>query len=177
MSRPRRGLRSPSIRHRRDRHGILYFVDRVRDEQAGHRVLLSAQLREVKLPKVFEAGSGVEHPHRLRLPALAGAVVHDGHTSFNSVNQDLRVGDRLSMMGDHEYIDRTDRIVRSHELELSVDGQVAQVEDTELAETGENAYRLCIFTVVFGLRDEIGAVAIRSAAIWQRTVDDPLRGR
>ncbi len=80
----------------------MHFVDWVRDEQTGHRVLLPAQLREVKLPEVFQAGSGVENLHRLRLSALAGAVVHDCHTSLDRVDQDLRVRDGLSMVGDDE---------------------------------------------------------------------------
>ena len=51
------------------------------------------------------------------------------------------------------------------------------MEDTELPEPGENTYRLRVFAVVFSLRDEIGAVAIRSAATRQRPVDDPFRRR
>jgi hypothetical protein len=61
-------------------------VERVGDEHAGNRVLLSAQRREMQLPEIFEAGRRVDGLHRLGIPALARAVVHDRDTWMQRPN-------------------------------------------------------------------------------------------
>src|SRR5207344_1051824 len=59
----------------RNRHGLRLVVDRVRDEHARHGVLLTTQQRKVQLPKVLEAGCGVDDLHRIGLSAFSRPVV------------------------------------------------------------------------------------------------------
>ena len=76
-------------RHRRDRHRRRLLVDQVGDEQPGHGVFLAAQQREVHLPEILEARRGVDDLHRVGLPALARAVVHDGDARLKRVHEHL----------------------------------------------------------------------------------------
>ena len=131
----------------------------------------------MELPKVLQARSGKEHLHRLGLSAFARAVVHDRHTRFDGMNEDLRIRRRLPMMGDDGQIDGANRIVRAHELVLGVRSQIAQVDDAEVTELCDDAHRLGVFTVVFALCYEIGAVAVAYASAPQRPAQDLLRGR
>ena len=80
--------------------------------------LLTAELREMKLPQVFKTGSGVNHGHDFRLATLACSVVHDGHPRLNRVYQHCGVRLRLPVMGHHEKIHSANLIVRTHQIEF-----------------------------------------------------------
>ncbi len=89
------GRRGPGRRHRVDRHCSGGSSIRLAMNMPGMGVLLAAELREVDLPEIFEAGRGDKSPHRVGLAAFASAVVHDGRRGAKRVDEHLRVRDRL----------------------------------------------------------------------------------
>src|SRR5215472_13553739 len=68
------------------------------------------------------------------------------------------------MMGDDEQIDRSDRIVRAHQLEFLVPGEVAEMRDAELAKRHDAADRLRVLGWIGILRLEGRARGVRAAA-------------
>ena len=60
----------------------------------------------------------MNNPHGIRLSALARAVVHDGHSGLNGVDQHLRIRAGLSMTRHDEQVHAADRIIGTHQLEL-----------------------------------------------------------
>src|SRR5262249_60929161 len=74
--------------------------------------------------------------------ALAGAVVDDGNARTDAMHQRGGIRNAETVMRDHEQVDGSDRIVRAHQLEFLVPGEVAEMRDAELAERHDAADRL-----------------------------------
>ena len=75
------------------------------------------------------------------------------------------------MVRDDVQIDCADRVCRTHQRELFVDRQVAQMQPAKLAEDEMDADRLRVFATVLGLRFERRAVRVRPTATRQRCLD------
>jgi hypothetical protein len=86
----------------------------------------SFQLGEAHLPRVFQAGRAMDHHHRAGFTAFARAVVHNANTGTGGVNHDLRIRGVLPMMQPQEQVDGTNAIIRAHQLEFFVLGQIAR---------------------------------------------------
>src|SRR5437773_9478237 len=78
-------------RYRSDRHCGRGVIDSVGDEEAGHGVFLTAKLREVDLPEVFEPRGRMHRPHPSRLGAFPRAAVPDCNTRMDSMNDDVAI--------------------------------------------------------------------------------------
>ena len=77
----------------------------------------------------------MNHLHRVRLAALARAVVHDRHARLQRVNEHGGVRDRLAVMRDDEEIHGAEAVARAHQVEFLVPREVAEVHHPELART------------------------------------------
>ena len=77
--------------------------------------------------------------HRLGLSAFSRPIVQERHTRLDRVNERGGVRARLPMVRDDEEIHRADRVSWTHQVELFVDGQVAEMEPAELSEGDMNS--------------------------------------
>ena len=82
------------------------------------------------------------------LPALWRAVVHDGDAGVDGVDEGLGVGQVEAVMVDEVEIDRADEVVGADERDLLGLGEVAEVEEAELAEADKDAGGAGILRVV-----------------------------
>ena len=114
----------------------------------GTRVLLPAQQREVKLPEIFEARRGVHRLHHLRLAAFARAVVHDGDARMQRVHQHRRIRAGLPVVQTQQHIHGAEAVVRAHQLEFLVLGEIAQMSGAKFSERDVDADRLRVLGVV-----------------------------
>src|SRR5213594_2271132 len=85
-------------RYRSDRHCGRGLIDSVGDEEAGRGVFLTAKLREVDLPEVFEPWRRMHCPHHFGLAAFPRAVVHDCNTRMESMNDDFGIRSGLTVV-------------------------------------------------------------------------------
>src|SRR5438094_7327152 len=114
-------------------------------------------------------------PHHLRLTAFARAVVHDGHARTKRVNDHRRVRARLSVVQSEQHIHSAEPIIRTHQLELLVLREVAEMNRSKSPKREMNPDRLGILGVVLA-SFEAGAGRIRPAAARQRGLDYFARG-
>src|SRR5207245_4676321 len=153
-------------RDRSHRHGGQGFIEQVRDEHAGHGIIMAAQQREVHLPEVDKTRGGEKHLHCFRLSPFASPIVHDRSSRMKRINQQVRID--VSVTSKEIQIHRTEAIARTHQVELPIQGQVAQDNRTKLSEGNETSDRL----VIFGLGDicclEVGTIGIWGTGARQR---------
>ena len=132
----------------RNRHGRGIVIQPVGDEHAGLRVFLSAELREMNLPKVLQTGRGMHARHGVGVAAFARAVVDDGDARAQAVHHHLRIGAFYAVVQPQEQLHRRQPRVRAHQLEFHVARQIAQMRGAELPEGDVARDRHRIFGVV-----------------------------
>ena len=130
----RRRARTYTTRNGQDRHRFGLLVDVVGNKQTWNSVLLPTQPREMQLPEVFKARSGVQGHHRTGVATLARAVVHDGHARLEPVDEWDRVRRPETVVPHDEQIHRANWVLWADQLELLVHGQVSRVQSAELSE-------------------------------------------
>ena len=136
-----RGRRRQSLRER----GRLLEV---RDVDPGGVVLDSRGVGPVELPDIFEARCRAQQLHHVDRRALGRPVLHDCGTRPQPQHHRRRIGDTRTVVRDHEEVDRTDEIVRAHQLHLFVPEQVAEVGGAKPPEGDDAANRLAVFRIV-----------------------------
>src|SRR6266481_7893845 len=114
--------------------------------------------------------------HHFRFSAFARAVVHNGDARMERVYHHFRIRARLPVVQTQKDIDSAKTIVRTHQLEFLVPGQITQMNGAELSKGDVSPDGLRILGIVLaGL--EIGAVWIRGAGAGQRRLDRLTSGR
>ena len=113
----------------------------------------------VQLPKILQARRVLQNVQRLRVAALAGPVVHDGHLGTQGMHQELRVRHLQTVMAHHEQVHGADEVLGAHEIVLDRRKQIREIEHAELAELIQQADRACVFAAVLvGRGDWAGPV-------------------
>jgi hypothetical protein len=122
------------------------------DEGFGTVVRSVGALGGVEHVEVFHAGTLVDGLPRFRTAGLVRAVVHDGHTGMDRVDDGARIRLIEPVMRGEIEINMRDGIVGTHERDLPGLGEVAQVEETEFAVSDENSDgTLVLAGIRFGL--------------------------
>src|SRR5713226_5112140 len=111
----------------------------VREELLRRVMLRAAGGRAMDLPEVLEAGGLVDDLPVLGVAALSLAVVHQGDTRADGVNQLRRSGVGIAMTRGVKNVEGSDQIVRADQLVLLVPGEIAKVEKPEAAVTDEES--------------------------------------
>src|SRR5437773_796371 len=99
--------------------------------------------------------------HRVRLSALPGSIVHDCGARLDGMGEHGRVRYGLPMMRDDPQIDGADAILRAHQVELLVPGEIAEMQHPKFSKSDVASDRLRILGFVHLLRSEAGTVWIR----------------
>ena len=111
-------------------------------------------------------------PAPLRVPFCITAT--RGCRPCTSTGETRRIG---AVMRNQIQIDRPERVVRAHQLELLVPEQIAEVDRAELSEGNHAADRLAILGIGRNvLRREGGTGRIGLAAPWQRGLQHAASG-
>src|ERR1700694_5569608 len=97
----------------------------------------AARGRAMNLPEVLEAGRLVDDLPVLGIASLSLAVVHQGDTRADGVNQLRRSGVGIAMARGVKNIEGPDQIVGADQLVLLVPGEIAKVEKPEAAVSDE----------------------------------------
>src|SRR4051812_27563186 len=112
------------------------------------------------LPDIFESWRTEKHAHRFRLPSLASSVIHDRRTRSQRMHENIGVDVAVAREQVQVYL--AEPVIRTHQVKLPAQREVAQDYRPEFAESNETAHGL----IVFGLRNfrrvEIGASGIGS---------------
>jgi hypothetical protein len=113
----------------------------------GEVVLDASCVRPVQLPQVFETRRGLERLVGLHRPALAGAVVHDGHTGLQRMHGDRRVRLIQPVVRRQIQVDGPNLIGGAHEPELAAPGEVAEIDRAKPAIRHHEASGLMVVRV------------------------------
>ena len=158
-------------RNWRQRHRLLLLVERVGDKHSGNGELLAAELGEVNLPHIFEIRRGEEDFHRVGLRAFAGAVIGDYHARAKSMREKLRID--VAVTSSNQEIHCAETVVWTHQVELSVQGQIAEMNRSKPSECDEAPKGLVIFGQVdSSLGREVGTIRVWGGFALDRCLDD-----
>src|SRR4029453_10298292 len=94
------------------------------------------------LPQIFETRCGMDDLHRIRLAALSGSVVHDCGPSLDGVRENFGIGNRLTVMRDDPKVDSPKAILRAHQIEFFVPGQIPKMKHAKFSERYVTSDRL-----------------------------------
>ena len=83
-----------------------------------------------------------------RAARLVRAVVHDGYAGMDGIDEGFGVGQVESVVVDQIEVDRADEIVRADEGNFLGLGQVAEIQEAEIAEGDKDAGSAGILRVV-----------------------------
>src|SRR2546427_12946056 len=108
---------------RRDGHRILRLVDHIRDEHSRNGVFLAAELRKVNLPYILNARGRKKDLHRFGLCSFSRAVVGHDHAWAQRLREKFCID--VSMTCRNQEIHCSEAIAWTHQLELSVQSQIA----------------------------------------------------
>src|SRR5262245_26607664 len=125
MLRRWRGLLALHRCERRYGHAFERLVESVRDESSRDRVFLACRLREVDLPDAFNTRRCKKDLHGFRLRAFTRSIVRDDDPWVDGIHE--KFGIHIAMPCSEQQIDCADAIHRTHELELPVQSQIAEV--------------------------------------------------
>ena len=105
----------------------------------------------MELIESFEAGAGVQRVERAGRSALLLAVVHDGYARVNAVNEGWAGALIPAMVRDDQDVHVSELVAWAHELHLLVPGEVAEIDELELAEVDFDAEGAGVLRLVSGL--------------------------
>src|SRR5215831_10664245 len=106
------------------------------------------------LPQIFESRCGMDDLHRIRLVALSGSVVHDGGPGLDGMCENLGIGNRLSVMRDDPKVHGPEAILRAHQIEFFVPGQIPEMQHAKLSERYVTSDRLRVLRLIHFLSFE-----------------------
>src|SRR5438128_448728 len=121
------------------------------------RLLPDAALME----EICQGRCRMDDLHRVRLSALPGSIVHDCGARLDGVGEHGRVRYGLPMMRDDPQIDSADAILRAHQVEFLVPGEIAEMQHPKFSKSDVASDRLRILGLIHFLRREAGTVWIR----------------
>jgi len=104
----------------------------------------------MQLPQVFHSGAVMDGLPCFRATRLVGAVIHDGSPRVQCIHNGARIGQVEAVMRGQIKIHCPDGVGRAHQCNFLGLGQVAQVEEAELAEADQNPYGPGVLCVVRG---------------------------
>ena len=92
-------------------------------------------------PRTRRLAQALEHRNGA---AFARAVLHQPHARSHALDERVVVRLRQAVVRHHEQVDRTDEIVRAHQLPLFVPEEVAEIDQPELPVGHHAAHRGCV---------------------------------
>src|SRR5712691_7518721 len=124
--------------------------------------------RAMDLPEVLEAGGLVDDLPVLGVAALSLAIVHQGDTRADGVNQLRRSGVGIAVARGVKNVEGPNQIIGADQLVLLVPGEIAKVEKAEAAVADEESdgfevLRCRVLLFACG----IAAERIRHAGAWR----------
>ena len=134
-------------------------------------VVVARFLGTMQLPEGLEAGNLADSLDGGLGATLLRAVVHDGDTWVNAVDERRAVALLESVVRDDEDVDFAKAIRRTHELHFLVPREVAEVENAGFVEREHDAKGACIFGLVGLARFRGCAIGVRLAGARQWLAD------
>src|ERR1700723_701108 len=114
-------------------------------------VLRACFLGKMKLPQCLKAGRFQYLIDHLRRTSLGPGIVHDGHPRLNAIDQGMTGACVQGMMRHHQDVDVAQSIDRAHEQHFLSPGEIAKIENFQLAEIDQHTERMRIFAAIRGL--------------------------
>ncbi len=147
----------------------------------------AALIRKMQLPEIFEAWRFFDDVQNRGCTALCRAIVHDRHAGSDSVDKRRTAALLPPMMRDDVDINFADLVYGTHQLHFLVLGEVAEVDNSQLAKGDEGPEGTYILGIVRGKRFRILAKWILLSSPGKRLFDqggvcaddrgaDPLNG-
>ena len=106
-----------------------------------------------------------------RRPALARAVIHHGHARRDGVHELRRARHVHAVVRNHVDVHRADLVLRAHQVVLLVPGEVAQVEQAEIAVPHQHPDGAGVFGGIDVVLLKAGALRIGLAGAGERHAD------
>src|SRR5436309_6028880 len=128
----------------------------------------------MNLPEVLETRRAEKDLHRLGLSAFSGAVVRDDDARLKGMREEFRVD--VAMASSDLQVDCTETVIRTHQFELPVQRQIAQMKGSKFSERNEAPDRLIVLGPGNIGGREIGASRIRSRRTRKRRLQNSACG-